>query len=234
MKLKIKNLLDKIKKIEEIIKQKLKNNHSAIYILAIISIIIGYGFFLNSNSIVKENGVDYTTELFEIKKLGNTNVELRARKYCKYSNMVEFYIYADDTLALSTTTLDFELREKSNPSENIPTDIRRLDKNNYLVRAEVPKKWSVLSLSVSSFNPLEVGNLTSETDDKKQNNEDENIIKNNSANAIKFYSEYDDMDKVSNLNMKKTEEYFAEFIDLDIESINKKIVEINKTIQEKK
>ena len=229
MKTKLKKTLEKLNKITSNIKQKLKNNNSFVYILVVISIIVGYGFFFNSNVIVKEDGIDYTTELFEIKKLGNTNIELRARKYCKSSNMVEFYIYADDTLTLSTDTLDFELREKSSPSENIPVDIRRLDKNNYLVRAEIPKKWTVLSLGVKSFNPLEIGTV----EDEKENNEDKNIIKNNSASAIKFYSEYEDMDTVSNLDMKKTEEYVIEFIDLDIESINRRIVEINKTIQEK-
>ena len=233
MESKLKKALERLNKIIKNIQEKVKNNHSFIYIFVVVSIVIGYGFFFNSNTIVKEDGADYTTELFEIKKLENTNVELRARKYCKSSSMVEFYIYADDTLTLSTNTLDFELKEKSNPSENIPVDIRRLDKNNYLIRAEVPKKWSVLSLGVKSFNPLEISKVELETDDKKQDSEDENIIKNTSASAIKFYSEYEDMNIVSNLEMKKTEEYLIEFIDLDIESINKKIVKINKTKQEK-
>ncbi len=226
---KIKRLLDKSNEFIEFIKDKSKNSNSFVYSSILIATLIAYGFFFNSNAILKDSGVNYTTSLFEIKKVDNLNVELRERKYCKSSNMVEFYIYADDSSTLYSNTLDFELKERNNPSENIPVDIRRVDKNNYVIRAEVPKKWTVLSLGVMSFNPLEVS-VEDEIENENDNNKAKNI---SSSSTVKFYSEYDDMKKVNNLDMKKSEEYLYEFADLEIESINKKIVKLSKSIQEK-
>lgn len=223
---KIKKLLDKSNEFIEVIKDKSKNSNSFVYSSILIATLIAYGFFFNSNAILKDSGVNYTTSLFEIKKVDNLNVELRERKYCKSSNMVEFYIYADDSSTLYSNTLDFELKERNNPSENIQVDIRRVDKNNYVIRAEVPKKWTVLSLGVRSFNPLEVSAEEVENDNNKANNL-------STSSTVKFYSEYDDMKKVNNLDMKKSEEYLYEFADLEIESINKKIVQVSKSIKEK-
>ncbi|MDL5120586.1 hypothetical protein QRW90_16520 [Clostridioides difficile] len=227
----VNKIIFKVKNFIEFFDYKLKNSKSFLYTLVLFSVIIGYGFFFNSNAILNDSSVKYTTPLFEAKKVDNFNVELRERKYCKFTNNVEFYIYQYDSSTLYNNTLDFELKEKNNPTENIPVEIRRVDKNNYVVRAEVPKKWTVLSLGVRSFNPLEINTTTGETDSEKENDR----IKNNSisSNTVKFYSEYDDMEKVNNLDMKKSEEYISEFADLEIESINKRIDEINKLIQEK-
>lgn len=201
------------------------SNKSFMYIFVVTLTVLGYGFFFNSNAIFKENTESkYTTPLYETKEIDNYKVEIRARKYSSKSNLVEFYVYALDNDSVHNLTLDFELREKSNPMENIDVDTRRLDKNNYIVRAKVPKNWSVLSLGVSTFNPLDIITEGEDTEDKKEEQSSEN---NKMKNSIKLYSEYDDMTKVSNLSEKNSNEYLAEGARLEIESLNKKIAEIN-------
>ncbi|EPZ61861.1 hypothetical protein H477_5892 [[Clostridium] sordellii ATCC 9714] len=124
--------------------KKLKSKNSFIYYIVVISTVVLYTFFFNSNTVFSnKGGADYTTPLFEAKQVNNCKVELRSRKYDEKKHLVEFYVYSSDATDLSNPTLDFDLKEINNPMENIKLNIRRLDKNNYVVRANVPKKISV-------------------------------------------------------------------------------------------
>lgn len=220
---------EKLIKINEFLKdkftflnKKLKSRNSFIYYIIVISTFVLYGFFFNSNVLFKDTGgADYTTPLFESKQVNNCEVELRSRKYDDKTHIVEFYIYSSDATDLSNPTLDFELREINNPTENIKANIRRLDKNNYVVRANVPKRWSVLSLGVTTFNPLDA------------NVEGKETSSNTLKNTVKFYSEYDDMEKVNDLSEKTSNQYLAEGATFEIASLNKEVEKNKKTIDEK-
>lgn len=202
--------------------KKLKSKNSFIYYIIVIATVVLYIFFFNSNALFKDNGgADYTTPLFESKQVNNCKIELRSRKYDDKNNIVEFYIYSSDATDLSNPTLDFELREINNPTENLEINIRRLDKNNYIVRANVPKRWSVLSLGVTTFNPLDT------------NVEEKENASNHTLNTIKFYSEYDDMEKVNDLSEKTSNQYLAEGASFEIKSLNKEVDKNKKTIDDK-
>lgn len=206
--------------------KKFKSKNSFIYYIVVISTVVLYTFFFNSNTVFSnKGGADYTTPLFEAKQVNNCKVELRSRKYDEKKHLVEFYVYSSDATDLSNPTLDFDLKEINNPMENIKLNIRRLDKNNYVVRANVPKKISVLSLGVATFNPLDASIEGGKDKEKSSNNE--------LKNSVKFYSEHDDLEKVNDLKEKTSNQYLAEGATYEIRSLNKKIEENKKTIDEK-
>lgn len=74
--------------------KKLKSKNSFIYYIVVISTVVLYTFFFNSNTVFSnKGGADYTTPLFEAKQVNNCKVELRSRKYDEKKHLVEFYVY---------------------------------------------------------------------------------------------------------------------------------------------
>lgn len=219
----IENIIDKLQNFIKKIKIKIKNNKSFPYMFIVFFTIIGYMFFFNSNSIIKsEAKVELTTPLNETMELGNTKIKMLSRKYCKNSNMVEFYIYAKSIDAINTIKLNFEIKEQQNVSKIIKPDVRRLDENNYIVRSKIPKNWTVLSLTVSEF--LQDDMLI----DSEKNQQ--NISQ---TSTVKFYIENEDIEKVHSLKEKKASEYLVEGIDLEIQNIKDSITEKEKDINAK-
>lgn len=219
----LENIIDKVQYFMKKIEIKIKNNKSFPYMFILFFTIIGYMFFFNSNSIIKsEAKVELTTPLNETMELGNTKIKMLSRKYCKNSNMVEFYIYAKSIDAINTIKLNFEIKEQQNVSKIIKPEVRRLDENNYIVRAKIPKNWTVLSLTVSEF--LQDDVLLD--NEKNQQNISQTSI-------VKFYVENEDVEKVHSLKEKKASEYLVEGIDLEIKNIKDSITEKEKEINAK-
>lgn len=219
----LENIIDKVQYFIKKIEIKIKNNKSFPYMFILFFTIIGYMFFFNSNSIIKsEAKVELTTPLNETMELGNTKIKMLSRKYCKNSNMVEFYIYAKSIDAINTIKLNFEIKEQQNVSKIIKPEVRRLDENNYIVRAKIPKNWTVLSLTVSEF--LQDDVLLD--NEKNQQNISQTSI-------VKFYVENEDVEKVHSLKEKKASEYLVEGIDLEIKNIKDSITEKEKEINAK-
>ena len=226
----IKNLTEKATLFLKKIKNYLTYNKSFVYIFMSIFIVFGYGFFFNSNSFIKnENKKSYTTSIDEIKTLGKNKIQVRSRKYSKTSNIVEFYIYCETPLNSSNTRLRFELREQKNPLEVIDTDVRRLDENNYIVRAKVNSNWNVLSLGVGEF--IEENILDNIDNSNEKSNQ--NLETNKVTELVKFYVEKDDIETVLSLKEKTSNEYLSEGIDIEINILNKKIRDENSNIKEK-
>lgn len=214
----LENIINKVQYFIKKIEIKIKNNKSFPYMFILFFTIIGYMFFFNSNSIIKsEAKVELTTPLNETMELGNTKIKMLSRKYCKNSNMVEFYIYAKSIDAINTIKLNFEIKEQQNVSKIIKPEVRRLDENNYIVRAKIPKNWTVLSLTVSEF--LQDDVLLD--NEKNQQNISQTSI-------VKFYVENEDVEKVHSLKEKKASEYLVEGIDLEIKNIKDSITEKEK------
>lgn len=219
----LENIINKVQYFIKKIEIKIKNNKSFPYMFILFFTIIGYMFFFNSNSIIKsEAKVELTTPLNETMELGNTKIKMLSRKYCKNSNMVEFYIYAKSIDAINTIKLNFEIKEQQNVSKIIKPEVRRLDENNYIVRAKIPKNWTVLSLTVSEF--LQDDVLLD--NEKNQQNISQTSI-------VKFYVENEDVEKVHSLKEKKASEYLVEGIDLEIKNIKDSITEKEKEINTK-
>lgn len=219
------NILEKINLYLEKLRKKLNNNKSFIYSFMIVFIVAGYGFFFNSNAFFKnENTKEFDTSLEEIKEVGNYNVQVRDRKYSSVSNIIEFYVYAESVNGYGESKLQFELKEQRNPLEVIETHVRRLDENNYIIRAKVYKNWTVLSLGVGEFEEE-----FSLDDIENENKETQKTL----LNVVKFYTEKDKVDTVLNLKEKKANEYLAEGIDIEIQMINSNITSEKKVIQEK-
>ncbi|MGX4601694.1 hypothetical protein [Faecalimicrobium sp. JNUCC 81] len=219
------NILEKINLYLEKLRKKLNNNKSFIYSFMIVFIVAGYGFFFNSNAFFKNgNTKEFDTSLEEIKEVGNYSVQVRDRKYSSVSNIIEFYVYAESVNGYGESKLQFELKEQRNPLEVIETHVRRLDENNYIIRAKVHKNWTVLSLGVGEFEEE-----FSLDDIENENKETQKTL----LNVVKFYTEKDKVDTVLNLKEKKANEYLAEGIDIEIQMINSNITSEKKVIQEK-
>ena len=222
-------LIQKIELYLDKIKDYLNNNKSFIYIFMSVFILFGYVFFFNSNTFIKnENEKSYTTPISEIKTLGNYEIQVRSRKYSPTSNIVEFYIYCENQLNFNESKLQFELREQQNPLEVIETNIRRLDENNYIVRAKVHKNWTVLSLGVGEFVEED---LLDNIDNI--NNTSEEYNQTSLTELVKFYVEKGDIESVISLKEKTANEYLSEGITIEIDIINGKIKEENNSIEEK-
>jgi len=203
--------------------------NSIIYYLTIFSIVIGYGFFFNSNALLNKNSDLQSTPLFEKQALNNTNtsIELRSRKYNPINNSVEFMFTVNNDLQTASYSnklkLEFEVREKSNPIESIEVKSRQIDANNYVVLAKAPSKWSVLSVAIG---------------DRVPGKENESIF---NTRGIRFYTNYTDIKKDINLKEKNTNEYLAdsasneiEIVKIEIKNINKKIERLNNDIKANK
>ncbi len=226
MKNRVENLLDNLKKNLENVKQKLKNNHSFIYIFMSAFIVVGYGFFFNSNAFIKnENKKSYTTPITETRTLGDYDIQVRSRKYSPTSNIIEFYVYCENRFNLGESKLQFELREQQNPLEIIPTDVRRLDENNYIVRAKLNGNWKVLSLGIGEF--VEE-NVLENIDNNNENSNQSTLVE-----LVKFYIEKEDIESVISLKEKTANEYLADGVSIEIDIINKQIELEEKSIEEK-
>lgn len=222
----MKDLIEKIDLYLKKVKRYLDNNKSFVYVFMLGFIILGYGFFFNSNAFIKnENKKSFTTSIAEIKTIGDYNIQVRSRKYSPTSNTVEFYVYCENTSNFAESKLQFELREQNNPLEIIETNVRRLDKNNYIVRAKVHKNWTVLSLGVGEFVEENV------LDSLKNPNQEES--QNKAVEMVKFYVERNDIESVLSLKERTANEYLSDGIDIEIDIINEKIKEETKGIEEK-
>lgn len=219
------NILGKMNLYLERLREKLNNNKSFMYAFMLVFIVVGYGFFFNSNAFFKnENAKEFDTSLEEIKEVGNYNVQVRARKYSSLSNTIEFYVHAESVNGYGESKLQFELKEQQNPLDVIKTNVRRLDESNYIIRANVHNSWTVLSLGVGEFK--EDFSLESI---KNPNEKTQKSL----LNVVKFYAEKDKVDTVLSLNEKKANEYLAEGIGIEIQMVNSKIKNEKKEIQEK-
>ncbi len=204
-------------KIKNKFDERVNNKITFMYIGILFLISVSYMFLLNSNNVFQSDVSDkYKSELFEIKTVENIKVELRSRKYDEKNHTVEFYFYAYDNLNNINSILEFDIRERENPFEKIEVTTRRIDENNYIVRAVIPNKnWDVLSITVNKFNPLEVEN------------------ENNSslAQGVKFYSSIDEMQKENNLIEKSAEDYLIFGIEIEIDLIKESILENKNKIE---
>ncbi|MEG1482901.1 MAG: hypothetical protein RSA57_03790 [Cetobacterium sp.] len=189
-------------KTKELLK-KVRNNKSSFYCFITFFLFLGFMFFLNSNKIFNKDFDMMSTELNKKAYTTNTNLELKNREFNAMTGLVQFNLKVENKLILEEP-IKVELREKSNPSKIIETNLVKLSDEDYVVYGILPKKWSAVSLTVTENNNATTSN-----------------------NSIKFYSDMRDIKINNELVEMDKDSLNASVITNEISSLNE---EINKTI----
>lgn len=219
-------ILDFIEKIRTKIEQRKEvssiSKNSMVYYTVALSIVFGYGFFLNSNAILNTHSDLISTPIYQKQNIGTQTIDLRSRKYNPLTHTVEFMFAVENATnsmtEIQNMKLDFEMREKSNPTEKIEVTSRQLDSKNYVVIAKAPSKWTVLSVAVGE----KISNPNNKNDDLFQNS------------STRFYTNINKIEKDYNLKEKNTNEYLANATENEIKIVDKNIESIYKNIDKEK
>lgn len=220
--IKLSNALDNLRnKLEKLKEGYNISKSSLIYSLSALFIFFGIGFFLNSNSILSNNSDLVSTPLFKKQNIGMATIDLRSRKYNPMTHTVEFMFCVESQNnivgEIENMKIDFDIREKSNPTSKMKINKRQLDSKNYVVIAKVPKKWTVLSVAAG-----DTFNLKGKDTDLFQNS------------ATRFYSNINNITKDYKLKEKTTNEYLSDASENEIKLVDREIKGIHKKIEKSK
>lgn len=196
-------------KVDNINKKLDKNKSIRYYFLASICI-IGVLFFLSSNIIFNKEMSLMSTEINKEILLNSIIVTLKDRQYNNENGLVQFTIKIKNQSLNEKANLDFEVREKNNPTKIIPNKTTKVTNSDYIVTIKLSSKWEALSLTVI---------------DKNTDGE--------SKGSAKLYSDLRDININNNLKEKGINEYTVEVIENEIKDIQKEIEEINTVISSK-
>lgn len=241
-----KNLQEKILELRDIISEKLKNNKSIFYYMVSFFFVFGLLFFINSSRLMGENVKDVrSTEENVMLESSSLQVKLIKRSYDPTQKLIEYFVYANDEQNFDGKELIFQLREQSSPDKSLPLEKISIDDNYYVIRAEVPKKWKVLSLSIGYESDLVTTDDYSSIEYKDTSSDDENtteddIVSNIAEGSdkkdvtlstiIRIYSDSNAINENEELERKSSREYFNEIISLEIGFITNEQDNIRKEI----
>ncbi|MBQ8997254.1 MAG: hypothetical protein IJ086_01015 [Clostridium sp.] len=196
-------------KIDNINKKLDKNRTIGYYFLASICI-IGVLFFLSSNILFNKEMSLMSTEINKETPLNSVLVILKDRQYNTENGLVQFTVKIKNQSLNEKVNLDFEVREKTNPTEIIPSKVTKVTNSDYIITTNVAKKWEALSLTVIDKN-----------------------TEGGSKGSVKLYSDVRDININTGLKEKEINEYTVEVIENEIKDIQKEIGEINTIISDK-
>ena len=212
----------------ENLKQYFKENTSTFYYFLSAFAVLGMMFFVFSNTLYSNNNTQIrSTIINEMQKNNTLNSKIISRKYNPLTKIVEFIIYTDDVGNIDNKQLQFELREQQNPSKIIETRYQHIDSNYYVIFAKVPKNWEVLSLSIGYQNDTLDTIEEAKKDDKKSENNTKLSYKSTLLSVVRIYSDRDDIKEDSLLKEKKSDKYFEEIIDIEIDFLSENIKEFS-------
>jgi hypothetical protein len=192
------------------IKKKLDKNRSIPYYFLASICIIGVLFFLSSNVLFNKEMSLMSTEINKDIPLNSVVITLKDRQYNNENGLVQFTIKVKNQSLNEKVNLDFEIREKTNPTEVIPSKVIKVTNSDYVITTKLGVKWEALSLTIL---------------DKNMNGE--------SKGNVKLYSDIRDININNELKEKGINEYTVEVIENEIKDIQKEIEEINTTISTK-
>ncbi|ACD14158.1 hypothetical protein FDE76_15105 [Clostridium botulinum] len=196
--------------IERIV-QRLQRNKLILHYFITGFLIVGLILFLNSNRLLNKKyniiNTDVNTNLVN----QNLNVHLSKKEYNPNNRLIKFNIKVKLQIANQEIPIRTELVEKSNLGYKIPNNLVKVDKENYVIYATLPEKWTTVSLKVI-----------------------EDIKDSNNPKFVKIYADSRDINIKNDLIEKKESELEIETIENEIESINQKINEKQSVIEEKK
>ncbi len=192
-------------KVDNINKKLEKNKSIPYYFLASICI-IGVLFFLSSNIIFNKEMSLMSTEINKELVLNSVTIMLKDREYNSENGLVQFTVKVKNNSLTEKVNLDFSIREKTNPTEVIPSKVTKVTNSDYIITTNVNKNWKALSLTV--------------------------LDKNNQG-SIKLYSDSRDININNSLKEKGINEYTVEVIENEINDIQAEIEKINEMISSK-
>ena len=221
-------MIEKLDLYMENLKQYFKENTSTFYYFLSAFAVLGMMFFVFSNKLYSNNNTQIrSTTINEMQKTNTLNSKIISRKYNPLSKTVEFIIYTDDVGNIDNKQLQFELREQQNPSKIIETRYQHIDSNYYVIFAKVPKNWEVLSLSIGYQNDTLDTIEEAKKDDEKSENNTKFSYKSTLLSVVRIYSDRDDIKEDSLLKEKKSDKYFEEIIDIEIDFLSENIKEFS-------
>ncbi|HBG2405090.1 hypothetical protein IR152_15855 [Clostridioides sp. ES-S-0108-01] len=217
--------------------KKISRNKAFIYYVIPVCIILGFSFFFNSKTIFSSKEDINSTPLYVEQTLGSTNIALMNRRYNPIDKKVEFIVSGEQQDKLKESNLKFELREKKNPTVSIPLESKRLDEDNYVIIAKIPKNWEVLSLSVldETKDYLDtIDSVKKETDyiDNINNLDKQTTNKDNSK--VRIYTDSREIETDYKMKEKNKYEYLIQLTNKKIEFIESEIGKQNKLIAAEK
>ena len=201
---------DEIQEKVDIVKRKIEKNKTIPYYFLASIFVLGALFFFSSNLLFNKELNLITTEINQEMYLNNISFSIKDRKYNPNNGLVQFTIKLKENSSNSDLDLDFNIREKNNPTEIIPCEVVQITYSDYIVTTEISGTWEALSLTIKE---------KSEVSDNKY---------------VKFYSDIRDIKIDDTLKKKSRNEYTKEVIDNEINDIKSKIEELNLDISDKK
>ncbi|AQW27823.1 TPA: hypothetical protein I9092_000733 [Clostridium perfringens] len=199
-----KNVESKFKKFRR------SKNQSFIYFGATSIIILGMVFFLTSNRIFNQDFFVKSTVLNQEILFENNNIKILDREYNPNTGVFEMFLNIKNSNPNIDKPINISLKEKNHLDENISCELIKVGIDEYVIYSELPLDWSAVSISVTS-------------------SEGENSL----SEVLKIYSDRKDTKENNNLKNENVNGYKVKFIDLEIESLNSNISEIDKLLEEK-
>ncbi len=199
-----KNVESKFKKFRR------SKNQSFIYFGATSIIILGMVFFLTSNRIFNQDFFVKSTVLNQEILFENNNIKVLDREYNPNTGVFEMFLNIKNSNPNIDKSINISLKEKNHLDENISCELIKVGIDEYVIYSELPLDWSAVSISVTSSDE-----------------------KNSLSEVLKIYSDRKDTKENNNLKNENVNGYKVKFIDLEIESLNINISEIDKLLDEK-
>lgn len=231
---KFSNFKSSIKEKFSNLKTKIKGNKSLFYYFVSFFLVVGLLFFVSSKSIFdKGNKEVRSTAINEIQENNTLKAKILSRRYNPMNKLIELIVYAEDEQNFNGEELIFQLREQSSPNLVIETRYQKISDNYYVVFAQTPRKWHVLSLSLgyensvdSAMNDLMLDDIDSVDELEEQENKKNDTL----SSVIRIYNDVNDIKKDNFLKEKSSKEYFNEIFNLEVAFIEKDIEKLNHLI----
>lgn len=185
-------------------------NQSFIYFGATSIIILGMVFFLTSNRVFNQDFFVKSTVLNQEILFENNNIKILDREYNPNTGVFEMFLNIKNSNPNIDKPINISLKEKNHLDENISCELIKVGIDEYVIYSELPLDWSAVSISVTSSDE-----------------------KNSLSEVLKIYSDRKDIKENNNLKNENVNGYKVKFIDLEIESLNSNISEIDKLLDEK-
>ncbi|EOU2046072.1 hypothetical protein C4D43_15805, partial [Clostridium perfringens] len=140
----------------------------------------------------------------------NNKITVLDREYNPNTGVFEMFLNIKNSNPNIDKPINVSLKEKNHLDENISCELIKVGIDEYVIYSELPLDWSAVSISVTS-------------------SEGENSL----SEVLKIYSDRKDTKENNNLKNENVNGYKVKFIDLEIESLNSNISEIDKLLYEK-
>ncbi|EOU1611753.1 hypothetical protein QYB24_003129 [Clostridium perfringens] len=191
-------------------KFKRSKNQSIIYYCATSIIIFGMVFFLTSNRLFNQDFFVKSTTLNKEILFENNNIKILDREYNPNTGVFEMFLNIKNINPNIDKPINVSLREKNHLEDKMKCELIKVGMNDYVIYSKLPTDWSAVSISITSS-------------DKE----------NSLGDTLKIYSDRKDTKENNNLKNESVNGYKVKFIDLEIESLNSNISEIDKLLDEK-